>query len=151
RTARRQSIMSVSPPWAEVVMQFRLPVPFLLAACLLLLLAPPSGADPKVTIQIWQLPTRDVHSVEQQADLAILKQFLTDHPGIDVRGFQGVTAPGIGGDARDLLAMAGGVAPDVMYVNFRQSDSYISQGFLYPLDDCVKRWVGVDDIHQAPA
>jgi multiple sugar transport system permease protein len=54
-------------------------------------------------------------------------------------------------DAQPLLAMAGGVAPDVMYVNFRQSDSYISQGFLWPLDEYVKRWAGVTDIHDAPA
>jgi len=33
-----------------------------------------------------------------------------------------------------LLAIAGGLAPDIMYVNFRQSDTYIQQGFLYPLD-----------------
>jgi len=47
--------------------------------------------------------------------------------------------------------VAGGVAPDVMYVNFRQSDSYISQGFLAPLDEEVKGWAGVADIHAAPA
>jgi ABC-type sugar transport system permease subunit/ABC-type glycerol-3-phosphate transport system substrate-binding protein len=32
------------------------------------------------------------------------------------------------------MAIAGGVSPDVLYVNFRQSDTYIQQGFLYPLD-----------------
>lgn len=34
----------------------------------------------------------------------------------------------------DLLAIAGGVAPDVIQVNFRQSASYIGQGVLHPLD-----------------
>lgn len=34
----------------------------------------------------------------------------------------------------DLLPIAGGMAPDVLYVNFRKSDTYIQQGFLYPLD-----------------
>jgi ABC-type sugar transport system permease subunit/ABC-type glycerol-3-phosphate transport system substrate-binding protein len=43
--------------------------------------------------------------------------------GIQVEGVESV-----------LLALAGGVAPDVMYVNFRQSDTYIQQRFLYPLD-----------------
>ena len=37
-------------------------------------------------------------------------------------------------------AMAGGIAPDVMYVNFRISETYISQGFLYPLDDYIAKW-----------
>jgi hypothetical protein len=34
----------------------------------------------------------------------------------------------------DLLAIAGGVAPDVLYINFRKSDNYIRNNFLYPLD-----------------
>ncbi len=43
--------------------------------------------------------------------------------GIEVKGVEST-----------LLAIAGGVAPDVLYVNFRQSDTYIRQGFLHPLD-----------------
>ena len=42
-------------------------------------------------------------------------------------------------DAGPLMAIAGGVSPDVIYVNFRQSDSYIRQGFLYPLDKFMAR------------
>ncbi|MEX0776270.1 MAG: extracellular solute-binding protein [Phycisphaeraceae bacterium] len=34
----------------------------------------------------------------------------------------------------DLLAIAGGVAPDVLYVQFRKSNNYIENGFLHPLD-----------------
>ncbi|GAF84588.1 unnamed protein product, partial [marine sediment metagenome] len=41
----------------------------------------------------------------------------------------------------DLLAIAGGVAPDVLYVNFRKSDNYIRNGFLYPLDKPKDRYL----------
>ena len=34
----------------------------------------------------------------------------------------------------DLLAIAGDMAPDVLYVNFRKSETYIRHRFLYPLD-----------------
>lgn len=34
----------------------------------------------------------------------------------------------------DLMAIAGGKPPDVLYLNFRKSDTYIRNGFLYPLD-----------------
>ena len=34
----------------------------------------------------------------------------------------------------DLLMIAGEQAPDVLYVNFRKSSTYIDNGFLYPLD-----------------
>ena len=43
--------------------------------------------------------------------------------GIDVEGAE-----------VDLLAIAGGMAPDVLYINFRKSDNYIRNNFLYPLD-----------------
>lgn len=45
--------------------------------------------------------------------------------------FSGITVEGV---ESTLLAIAGNVAPDVLYVNFRQSDTYIRQGFLSPLD-----------------
>jgi len=51
-----------------------------------------------------------------------------------LRRFSGISIAGMGGDTRPLMAIAGGVAPDVMEVNFRQSGTYIEQGFLYPLD-----------------
>ncbi len=54
-----------------------------------------------------------------------------DHVEIDLQPFSGISVAGV---ETDLLAIAGGVAPDVMYVNFRKSDTYIRQGFLYPLD-----------------
>lgn len=50
---------------------------------------------------------------------------------VDLQPFSGITVEGV---ETDLLAIAGRVAPDVMYVNFRKSDTYIQQGFLYPLD-----------------
>ncbi len=34
----------------------------------------------------------------------------------------------------DLLAIAGGMSPDILYINFRKSDNYIRNNFLYPLD-----------------
>ena len=57
------------------------------------------------------------------ADLARLAVRLHRFSGIQVEGVEST-----------LLAIAGNVAPDVLYVNFRQSDTYISQGFLRPLD-----------------
>jgi len=130
-----------------VIVRHRLLVCYLFP--LIFCFLPPAAA--KVKLTLWQLPTRDVRTVEDRANLAVMRRFLELHPEIDLQGFQGVSAPGLSMDSQPLLAMAGGVAPDVMYVNFRQSDSYISQGFLAPLDEEVKQWAGVTDIHDAPA
>ena len=42
------------------------------------------------------------------------------------------------GAETDLLQIAGGLAPDVIYINFRKSSTYIENNFLYPLDEYVK-------------
>ena len=52
---------------------------------------------------------------------------------------QGLQIGGPGAESNLLLAFAGGTAPDVVYVNFRSSASYIQQGFLLPLDEELKR------------
>ena len=57
---------------------------------------------------------------------------------IKLKGFTGVTIEGAGMDSRPLMAIAGGVAPDVLYVNFRQSETYIRQGFLLGLKDYLQ-------------
>ena len=42
----------------------------------------------------------------------------------------------------DLLQIAGEVAPDILYLNFRKSETYIRAGFLYPLDKPEDGYVG---------
>ncbi|MBI3944794.1 MAG: extracellular solute-binding protein [Armatimonadetes bacterium] len=104
-----------------------------------LLAVPARAADP-VTVNVWQLPSREARTVDQRADLAVLQRFAELHPEVQMDGFRGITAPGMSLDITPLLAMAGGVAPDVLYVNFRISENYIAQGFLAPLDAYVMKW-----------
>lgn len=55
-----------------------------------------------------------------------------DRVEIELRRFSGIEVQGV---EIDLLAIAGNIAPDVLYVNFRKSDNYIQNRFLYPLDN----------------
>src|ERR1051325_5146405 len=54
-----------------------------------------------------------------------------DHVEVQLEEFSGIQVEGV---ETDLLAIAGGLAPDILYVNFRKSDNYIQNSFLYPLD-----------------
>lgn len=54
-----------------------------------------------------------------------------DRVEIALEKSSGITVEGV---EDDLLAIAGGMAADVLYINFRKSDNYIRNGFLYPLD-----------------
>ena len=111
----------------------------------------------EVVIHNWVLPDATRNDPMSRANLAVVRAFREAYPDIvreryaeryradpDTYGaydwervrvrprkFTGIRVEGV---ESDLLAIAGGVAPDVVYLNFRRSDTYIRQGFLAPLD-----------------
>ena len=110
-----------------------------------------------VHVSLFSVPDPTRTDPTSRGDVAVMKEFLRRFPRIfaaryrakyaadpgrygehdwsdvDLRlhGFSGIQVEGV---ESDLLAIAGRVAPDVLYVNFRKSDTYIQQRFLYPLD-----------------
>ncbi len=100
--------------------------------------------QPKVPLKLFGLPDPKDSGPMAQADVAVFRAFLKKYPYIQPGGFSGIKIAGAGMDSGPLLAIAGGNSPDVLYVNFRQSDTYIQQGFLYPLDEFIKRDVTED-------
>lgn len=66
-----------------------------------------------------------------KADPARYGKHNWDNVEIDLQRASGITVEGV---ENDLMAIAGQMAPDVLYVQFRKSDNYIRNGFLYPLD-----------------
>lgn len=96
-----------------------------------------SAEHDTVHLKVYSLPTPEQVDILSQSNMVVLETFKRYYPWINVSGFQGVAIQGLGGDAAPLMAIAGGISPDVIGVNFRQSDSYIQQGFLYPLDEWI--------------
>jgi ABC-type sugar transport system permease subunit len=115
-----------------------------------------------IHIKLFDLPDASRREPNIRADVAVVNKFRRKFPKIfaekylakyranpDIYGdhnwdnvqiqlhqYSGIKIGNLGGSigAGNLLAVAGKVAPDVMYVNFRQSGTYIHEGFLYPLD-----------------
>jgi multiple sugar transport system permease protein len=111
-----------------------------------------------IHLKLWELPEPGKTDTYTRAEVAVVKKFVKKFPEIfkkeyaekykknpkkygkynwdnveiQLEKFSGIKVEGV---ETALLAIAGGVSPDVMYVNFRQSSSYIGQGFLYPLDE----------------
>lgn len=54
-----------------------------------------------------------------------------DNVELQMHPATGLTLEGV---ETDLLSIAGGMSPDILYINFRKSDNYIRNNFLYPLD-----------------
>ncbi len=113
-----------------------------------------------IHLTLWDLPNPANTQPAVQADVAVIREFLRRFPLIfaeryrdkyeaqperygtfdwrrvtlELQRVSGITLAGASMDSGPLMAIAGGVSPDVIYVNFRQSDTYIQQGFLTPLD-----------------
>lgn len=87
----------------------------------------------------FKLPDKNATDPQGRANRAIVDAFERAHPDIQLQSAQGLQIQGQAAESNLLLAFAGGTAPDVVYVNFRSSASYIQQGFLLPLDDYLKR------------
>ena len=110
-----------------------------------------------IHITLWELPDREFTDTATRADLAAIAEFGRrfpkifarryrakykadpkrygrhnwDNVAIELHQYSGIRVKGL---EHDVLAIAGKVAPDVLYVNFRKSDNYIQNRFLYPLD-----------------
>ncbi len=111
-----------------------------------------------IHITVSRMPNPDDPSIHNKAKLACLNLFKKRFPeifkkkyrdeyiknpkkygkhnwdNIEIRlhPFSGITVPNV---ETDLLAIAGGIPPDVLYINFRKSHLFISNDFLYPLDE----------------
>lgn len=96
----------------------------------------------KVILRLWgdngTVPRKDDPSPWARSTRAVFEQFEKEHPEIEIVSSNGLQIQGPASESSFLLAMAGGTAPDVFYVNFRKLHTYIEQSFLQPLDEFVK-------------
>lgn len=74
---------------------------------------------------------RERYEQKYREDPQTYGRFNWDRVQVRLRPFSGLQIEGV---ASDLMAIAGGTAPDILYINFNKSDTYIRNGFLYPLD-----------------
>ncbi len=93
------------------------------------------SGEEKVILKVFSLPDPKATDAFNRADMEVIKAFKKKYPWIELRSFSGIQIENMELDAGPLMAIAGGVSPDVIYVNFRQSDTYIQNDFLYPLDE----------------
>ena len=98
----------------------------------------PQGEVLKIPLRVMQLPDPKSTDTNTKVQLEILREFRKLYPEIELSPFSGIEIQNIGAESRLMLAIAGGAAPDVINVNFRMSDTYIQQNFLWPLDKYIE-------------
>ncbi len=105
--------------------------------------APADGGD-TVTFTAQGLPSPRDTDVQAAASRVVMRAFLEANPDVRIEPFVIPTIEGASMDAGPLMAIAAGIPPHVMYVNFRQSSTYLSREFLLPLDVLLARLNGAD-------
>ena len=115
----------------------------LLAACALAGAA--FGADKAAAprrLRAVGVPSGAVYGPIGESQLRVMDAFQRRHPNVTLVPATGINIPGRSMDTQPLMQIAGDVSPDVIYVNFRQSDTYIRNKFLYPLDRYIEQAAG---------
>jgi ABC-type sugar transport system permease subunit/ABC-type glycerol-3-phosphate transport system substrate-binding protein len=98
-----------------------------------------SGQPTEVTV--FGLPDVTSASIAARVEVAVMQRFLELHPDVKLKNGSGIKIEG-GANTMDmvpLMQIAGDISPDVIYVNFRFSETYIEKGFLKPLDKYIAR------------
>ena len=103
-----------------------------------------AGNSPCLSLKAWGVPNNDVWGPDGEADIKIARAFEARHPGLTLVPATGLVIPGRTDDVVPLMQIAGDISPAVLYVNFRQSSTYIDQKFLHPLDKYLEKAAGVD-------
>lgn len=110
---------------------------FLLIVCGLLVLC--GAAQCKVvTLKVNSLPDFSSQEADAKAESAVVRRFLELHPNVRLVKGAGLQMEGKTMEVVPLMQIAGDISPQVIYVNFRFSDTYIQKGFLKPLDEYMK-------------
>ncbi len=97
-----------------------------------------------VTLRAAGVETGEAYNVTGWAVREIHQRFQQIHPHITLAPSVGLRIPGRTDDIAPLMQIAGDIPPEVMAVDFRKSDTYIRNKFLYPLDRFVEAYAGLN-------
>lgn len=93
----------------------------------------------EVTFRSATVPSPVATGPDARASRAVLRAFRARYPHIQIQSFDMPEIEGMGMDSAPLMAIAAGVPPHAIYVNFRQSSTYINRGFLEPMEILLAR------------
>lgn len=107
-----------------------------------------NATGPAIKLRAERFPQADDISVGGRAAQAVLQVFKQKHPYIECEQTTGLQLSGTAGSAGLIMSIAGGTAPDILYVNFQRTRDFVSKGFLYPLDEYIQPDMTADEARQ---
>lgn len=124
---------------------------FLSAICVFIALSVPGiarleASSDQVTLRVSGMPNPSRTDPAQIAQQRIVERFLELNPNIRLKAAEGIHIDSLATEVTTIMMIAGGIAPDVLSMNFRSLDTFVGQGMVAPLDSYVAQAeaVGID-------
>jgi len=92
-----------------------------------------------VTIRVQGAPNAANTDPASIAEQKVVAAFREKYPNVRVVSAEGLKIQSMNPEATTIMMIAGGIAPDVIRMQFRSSDSFIQQGIVEPLDEYIAR------------
>lgn len=93
----------------------------------------------QVALRVSGLPPANTTDPVGVAALNALKEFRRINPHIELISAEGIRLENMVSEVTTVMMVAGGIAPDVMQMNFRSTDTFVSKGMVAPLDEFLAR------------
>lgn len=107
---------------------------------------------PRIVLRMQSLPQATRTDIASQIDREVVREFTSLHPEYELTPFAFPALQGMAMDQGPLMSIATGVPPHGIYVNFRQSSTYINHGFLVPLEILLARALSANpDVRETDA
>lgn len=95
------------------------------------------AAEPQVTLRVSGLPSSSDTDPAQIARQRAVERFLELNPTIKLEAAEGIRIDTLATEVTTIMMIAGDIAPDVLLMNFRSLDTFVSQGMVASLDEYV--------------
>lgn len=96
---------------------------------------PLRSEEAPIRLRISGLPNPSFVAPSNIANQRSLDRFLELNPDIQVEPAEGIRIDTLASEVTTIMMIAGDIAPDVINMNFRSMDTFISQGMVAPLDE----------------
>ncbi len=88
----------------------------------------------EIVLRVQGLPNDASTDAAALAEQRVVAAFQQRHPGVRLVPAEGLRVQGLNTEAATIMMISGGIAPDVIRMQFRSSDSYIRQGLVASLN-----------------
>ena len=103
------------------------------------LVAGPAGAEvagqPRIQLRVSSLPNPSATEPVAVATINIQKEFLRRNPRVDLVSAEGIRLENVVSEVTTVMMVAGGIAPHVIDMNFRSTDTFVRKGIVMPLTE----------------